>query len=49
VDLAVEHATLGPAGSRPAGEVRLATAMLESELFGDAQATVEALDRVYEK
>lgn len=49
VDLAVEHATLGPAGTRPAGEVRLATAMLESELFGDSQSTVEALDRVYEK
>lgn len=49
VDLAVEHATLGPAGIRPTGEVRLATAMLESELFGESQATVEALDRVYER
>jgi hypothetical protein len=49
VDLAVEHATLGPAGARPSGEVRLATAMLESELFGESQSTVEALDRVYEK
>lgn len=52
VDLAVEHATLGPGAANaaaPAGEVRLTTALLESELFGDQQNTVEALDRLYEK
>lgn len=52
VDLAVEHATLGPGAANaaaPVGAVRLTTALLESELFGEQQTTVEALDRLYEK
>ncbi|MDW8262804.1 MAG: hypothetical protein RMJ35_09795, partial [Phycisphaerales bacterium] len=47
VDLALENATLGPQATCVTGSVKLATTMLESDLFGASQRDVDALDASY--
>lgn len=49
VDLAVENAALGSAAPHSTFSVTLATATLETDLFGASQPAVESVDRMYEK
>lgn len=47
VDLAVENAALGPAAMGVGGSVKLATSMLESDLFGSSRNDVESVDQSF--
>ncbi len=46
--LAVDNASLGPQSEHFGGTITLATAMLETDLFGASQLTVDALDQRYQ-
>ncbi len=46
-DLAVENAALGPQSMSLAGNITLASAMLETDLFGASQSAVDSLDRTF--